>query len=903
MNTANPTHSTGPIVSKIITINGIELQTDKGRKSPFSRQYFVQISVGATSRRTRSGKETTSRTSWDETFYFDGDDRSVVLVVIYQKHRVGSDKLIGSFSDTIGGVLGPLKDSVIERTLSSHASGNSGLSGMTIKFALAAELRDGVNASKLQAAHAVTMATDTVAAIGSMPGVVDCFTSVTEPGATVVNEAQTLGTTWDILLQRMTLFNTIVAKITEIHPYASMAWSVVSAINKALLDQKDRDSAIIHLASTMSDVFEFVENADLLKTIEPHIKTIIPLIQQVTECGYFIAEYSKEQSFLTRTVKYTFSDINVKITNYESELRELKTKFLEGITFQTGITVVRMMNVVDQTQEAVVLNDMPYASGARYSQDKGCLPGTRETLLREICDILNNPADDAPRVCLLTGVAGSGKSAVAHTIARLYDGQRRLGSSYCFATTDIARRNPGNLFSTIARDLADVDSQYKYALWSIVKGNQALRRSETPAEQFEQFIVGPIENLDVIGPIVIVIDALDESGEAVDRARLLAAMSEQICKSKLPTNLRFLITSRPEKDIIDALSSFPHVLHKKMGDIATVTVDADIEKFIYHSLHRYDELESSWHNLEWCRLLVNRSQGLFQWAATACNFIRGIGAVGLSPRQRFKRVLENDSHAIVRPLDALYQRILDDLFTRDDTRQSFRDVMSVVLALKEPLPLPSLSAIFDPDEEVDIQAILGPMGSLLDGVLDEDKDKPIRPLHVSFRDFLLDQTRSSTLHVPILPRHHLFLGRALLACMHKMLKFNICDLKDSRRRNSDIPDLSTRINVAIPPHLSYSCLYYMDHLQHVQPTPDLVDDIALFFKNSFPYWLEVISFLSLSSVSPILSASESCTVLQYWAQGHEIASLAIEASQFIHLFAPVLKESTPHLYLSGWIIL
>ncbi|KAG9309439.1 hypothetical protein JVU11DRAFT_10408 [Chiua virens] len=656
MNTANPTHSTEPIVSKIITINGIELQTDKGRKSPFSRQYFVQISVGATSRRTRSGKETTNRTSWDETFYFDGDDRSVVLVVIYQKHRVGSDKLVGSFSDTIGGVLGPLKDSVIERTLSSHASGNSGLSGMTIKFALAAELRDGVNAGKLQATHAVTMATDTVATIGSMPGAVDCFTSVTEPSATVVNEAQTFGTTWDILLQRMTLFNTIMVKITESDFHSGSpvrVYGMVCCISHKqgqstvlLLDQKDRDSAIIHLASTMSDVFESVKNADLLKTIEPHIKTIVPLIQQVTECGYFIAEYSKEQSFLTRTVKYTFSDINVKITNYENELRELKTKFLEGITFQTGITVVRMMNVMGQIQEAVVLNDMPYASRARYSQDKGCLPGTRETLLREICDILNNPADDAPRVCLLTGVAGSGKSAVAHTIAQLYDGQRRLGSSYCFATTDIARRNPGNLFSTIARDLADVDSQYKFALWSIVKGNQALRRSEIPAEQFEQLIVGPIEKFDVIGPIVIVIDALDESGEAVDRGRLLAAMSEQICKSKLPTNLRFLITSRPEKDIVDALSSFPHVSIKKMGDIATVTVDADIEKFIYHSFHRYDELESSWHNLEWCRLLIHCSQGLFQWAATTCNFIRGIGAVGLSPRQRFKRVLENDSHAI-----------------------------------------------------------------------------------------------------------------------------------------------------------------------------------------------------------------------------------------------------------------
>ena len=117
---------------------------------------------------------------------------------------------------------------------------------------------------------------------------------------------------------------------------------------------------------------------------------------------------------------------------------------------------------------------MPYAS-ARYAQEKGCLAGTRECFLSEICDVLNNLDEDAPRVCLLTGVAGSGKSAVAHSIARLYDGQKRLGSSYCFASSDAASRSPKNLFSTIARDLADHDPQYKSALWGVVKDSRALR--------------------------------------------------------------------------------------------------------------------------------------------------------------------------------------------------------------------------------------------------------------------------------------------------------------------------------------------------------------------------------------------------------------------------------------------
>jgi ATP/maltotriose-dependent transcriptional regulator MalT len=114
---------------------------------------------------------------------------------------------------------------------------------------------------------------------------------------------------------------------------------------------------------------------------------------------------------------------------------------------------------------------MPYAAGARYVEEKGCLPGTREGIIQEICEILNDPMEDAPRVCLLTAVAGSGKSTVVHSITRLYDGQQRLGSLYCFLCSDVAKRNPQNVFSTILRDLSDHDAQFKSALWRIVKDN------------------------------------------------------------------------------------------------------------------------------------------------------------------------------------------------------------------------------------------------------------------------------------------------------------------------------------------------------------------------------------------------------------------------------------------------
>ena len=64
-----------------------------------------------------------------------------------------------------------------------------------------------------------------------------------------------------------------------------------------LINQKDRDDKIIHLAGAMSEVFTFVHDAEPLKAIKAHMNTVTLLIQQVTECGYFVTEYTKQKSF------------------------------------------------------------------------------------------------------------------------------------------------------------------------------------------------------------------------------------------------------------------------------------------------------------------------------------------------------------------------------------------------------------------------------------------------------------------------------------------------------------------------------------------------------------------------------------------------------------------------------
>ena len=63
------------------------------------------------------------------------------------------------------------------------------------------------------------------------------------------------------------------------------------------MNQQGYDSKVTALASAMNDVFAFVHGVDCLKTIEKHRKSVVLLIQQMTECSYFVTEYATRKNF------------------------------------------------------------------------------------------------------------------------------------------------------------------------------------------------------------------------------------------------------------------------------------------------------------------------------------------------------------------------------------------------------------------------------------------------------------------------------------------------------------------------------------------------------------------------------------------------------------------------------
>jgi hypothetical protein len=272
-----------------------------------------------------------------------------------------------------------------------------------------------------------------------------------------------------------------------------------------------------------------------------------------------------------RAVKNLVSNVDSKVEQFHSKFNELKLALQNRVIVQTEISVFRVLETVENissyflrslrlsfrtslivyTGAEITLSDLPYAKGARYNSKKGCLPGTRKEIIEEIVEWVNNDAEDVPRVFLLSGMAGLGKSAIAHSLAHLFDGSGRLGSSYCFDRSNQAKLRPDNLFSTIARDLADLDPERKSTLCQVIQGKTSLRNTCAPHEQFEHFILQPEAGLTSIGPLLIVIDALDESGDKESRQAILAILASKA--ADLPSNFRILVTARAEQDILKAL--------------------------------------------------------------------------------------------------------------------------------------------------------------------------------------------------------------------------------------------------------------------------------------------------------------------------------------------------------------
>lgn len=158
--------------------------------------------------------------------------------------------------------------------------------------------------------------------------------------------------------------------------------------------------------------------------------------------------------------------------------------------------------------EDLDFSGLGYTAGAGLNTSKCCLPGTQEAILSDIKSWIYSTEEGVQRVFWLSGSAGTGKSAIAHTIAKWFDELGYLGACFCFDTRGADRRHE-KIISTIARDLAARDPIVRRALARAVHYDSDLRHTTDITKQWRELVVGPVGLAlgAVAAPALIVIDA------------------------------------------------------------------------------------------------------------------------------------------------------------------------------------------------------------------------------------------------------------------------------------------------------------------------------------------------------------------------------------------------------------
>lgn len=467
------------------------------------------------------------------------------------------------------------------------------------------------------------------------------------------------------------------------------------------------------------------------------------------------------------------------------------------------------------------------------------------------------------RVLWLCGLLGEGKSSIAIAVAKKARAVGHLGSMYSFQSTNQAALNPKNLFSTISRDLADHDVSWKNRLLEIIRQSDGIARGTAgPTAQFGTFLLAPGVAATIVGWRVIVIDAFDEAGNRIERRDILRILTERV--GDLPDGLRIIVTSRTEEDVMKALSrSLNGVSTLMMDQIPHNQTEHDIELFMRYSLRDNTYLNSLPNAAEQKARLIRAAGRLFQWASAACRYINNDddGDGMRDPGDRLSDVLA--SAKPLGDLTDLYARIFDGQFgsSEPDALKQLLPVLGPLVYAREPLCLQDMITLglpspVTPEEGYSVDYYhwrLRKLSSLLTGT--QDTTTPIVPLHASFVDFLREKISLD----PFQANSSLFNGVLASRCLDVMrrdLRFNICHLPTSFKRNRDIDEIQTLVDTHISKALSYACRFWPYHFSQFQEwhmSIPFVESVTDILGSRILEWLEVMSLTESSAVNALES--------------------------------------------------
>jgi hypothetical protein len=477
----------------------------------------------------------------------------------------------------------------------------------------------------------------------------------------------------------------------------------------------------------------------------------------------------------------------------------------------------------------------------------------------------DNNGDDK-FVYWLNGIAGTGKTTIARTIAHTCTEEGILGASFFLSISDGGDRASARTFVTsVARQLAnispalrerrDIASQALHMQW-----RQLVLRPLVAAAREADGSVNPSPSASATLTLrrgaccVLVIDAVDEcasESEIMGLLRLMAAPPANIRAA----HLRAFITSRPEVPVRCGFCDLGAQRLQQLipHEIEPAAINRDIRTYFNSRLSGIAiecGIDAGWPGADAVNKLVEMARGLFVWAATACHYIHPSPLID----NRLSDILEG--HAVAAgPKQGLRRICLTVLRNsvagvtgegeREEAYKRLRVVLGAVVTLFLPLSGLSLAQLLD-KSEILVYSTHRSLHSIAN--IPENRNGVIQLHHASYRDFLLieDSCDDANFYVAETAMHR-FLAVRCLELMKRHLKRDIWDLRlpDSPSPTIDSPLLERCLLFAV----RYACCFWAQHIQEAQDWGNFVEDVRHFFDKHFLHWLEAMVLVGKISYS------------------------------------------------------
>lgn len=456
-------------------------------------------------------------------------------------------------------------------------------------------------------------------------------------------------------------------------------------------------------------------------------------------------------------------------------------------------------------------------------------------------------------------MSGTGKSTIAQTVAQHYYDlhPKRLAASFFFAR-DVADISQADLFVTsIAVQVANDVPLLRNAVCEAINECSDIA-DRSLGDQWRRLILQPFSSLEVMhtpSSYLIVIDALDECTSESDIRTILQLVAEARRFTSL--RLRFFLTSKPDTVIRRGFAAMPTVERRDviLHEIKPALVNHDIALYINDELAqiaRDQYLEPDWPTLKEVQGLVDKSSGLFIWAATACQYIRE-GPSNAEERLSVVLKTQNNGSAPEKELDAIYTMVLKnsvrDNYSQEEKAKLYAQLgclLGSVVNLFTPLSIQALHLLLKiPVDQ--IKRIANDIHSII--YIPPEENNELRLHHPTFRDYLVNPTRCGLerLQVSEKDAHK----RLFLNCLRLMstLKENICELDESNPGILRTEVEERRIQRYIHPALRYACRYWVQHLQRSGESLYDKNTVDNFMRQHLLPWLEAMSWMGEAAES------------------------------------------------------